>query len=118
MGWPAEEVRGQVQIVRGGREYDGRPIVPMDLEAVRNAARRIAKDGVTSGAVSAVFSPPERSGRRRRGDPPASARPYGRRKRDTASAYGPGAVVIASCAWPGSSSMRASGRAAARASVA
>jgi S-methylmethionine-dependent homocysteine/selenocysteine methylase len=31
---------------------------------------------------------------------------------------GPGAVVMASCAWPGSSSMRASGRAAARASVA
>ena len=58
--WPAdlaEAVRGQVHMVRGGHECDGRPIVPMDLGAVRDAARRIADAGVASVAVSAVFSP-------------------------------------------------------------
>lgn len=58
--WPmdlAELVSGPVSMVRGGHEYDGRPLVPFDDAAVRAAARRIRQDGLRSVAVSAVFSP-------------------------------------------------------------
>ena len=43
--WPedlAALVRGEVHMVAGGHEYDGRPIVPLDLGAVRDAGRRMA----------------------------------------------------------------------------
>jgi len=58
--WPrdlAEIVRGQVHMVAGGHEYDGRPLVPFDADAVRAAARAIRDAGIRSVAVSAVFSP-------------------------------------------------------------
>lgn len=58
--WPedlARLVRGRVFMVRGGHEYDGRPLVPFDAEAVRAAAREIRDAGLRSVAVSAVFSP-------------------------------------------------------------
>ncbi|MBN8941351.1 MAG: hydantoinase/oxoprolinase family protein [Rhizobiales bacterium] len=58
--WPrdlAEVVRGQVFMVAGGHEYDGRPLVPLDRTAIRDAARRIADSGITSIAVTSVFSP-------------------------------------------------------------
>ena len=58
--WPpdlAEVVRGHVAMVEGGHEYDGRPLVPLDTEALRQAARRIRDAGITSVAVTAVFSP-------------------------------------------------------------
>src|ERR1700679_286498 len=39
--WPedlASIVRGQIHMVAGGHEYDGRPIVPLDVGAIRDAA--------------------------------------------------------------------------------
>jgi N-methylhydantoinase A/oxoprolinase/acetone carboxylase beta subunit len=58
--WPedlAALVRGEVFMVDGGHEYDGRPIVPLDERAVRDAARRLRAAGLTSAAIAAVFSP-------------------------------------------------------------
>ena len=58
--WPddlAAMVRGQTHMVAGGHEYDGRPIVPLDLGAIRDAARRMADAGLNSVAVTSVFSP-------------------------------------------------------------
>src|SRR6185503_2297175 len=58
--WPddlAALVRGEVVMVEGGHEYDGRAIVPLDERAVREAGRRLRAAGLTAAAVSAVFSP-------------------------------------------------------------
>ncbi len=58
--WPedlATLVRGRVFMVRGGHEFDGRPLAPFDAEAVRAAAREIGDAGIRSVAVSSVFSP-------------------------------------------------------------
>src|SRR5260370_702759 len=58
--WPAELaelVRGEVFILEGGHEYDGRPIVPFDETAMRRAARRIRECGIRSVAIAAIFSP-------------------------------------------------------------
>src|SRR6202011_6025621 len=58
--WPedlAGLVRGAVQLVAGGHEYDGRPIVPLDRMAIRDAARRFADQGLTSIGVCSIFSP-------------------------------------------------------------
>jgi N-methylhydantoinase A/oxoprolinase/acetone carboxylase beta subunit len=58
--WPedlAAIVFGEVHMVAGGHEYDGRPIVPLDLGAIRDAARRMADAGMNSVGVTAVFSP-------------------------------------------------------------
>ena len=58
--WPedlAETVRGVIEMVAGGHEYDGRPIVPLDRGAVRDAARRMADAGLTTVGITAVFSP-------------------------------------------------------------
>lgn len=58
--WPtdlAALVSGRVAMVRGGHEYDGRPLVDFDVDAVRTAAREIRAAGIRSVAVSAVFSP-------------------------------------------------------------
>jgi N-methylhydantoinase A/oxoprolinase/acetone carboxylase beta subunit len=58
--WPedlASIVRGQVHMVAGGHEYDGRPLVPLDPGAIRDAARRMADAGLTSVGVTSIFSP-------------------------------------------------------------
>jgi N-methylhydantoinase A/oxoprolinase/acetone carboxylase beta subunit len=58
--WPedlAALVRGEVFMVEGGHEYDGRPIVPLDERGVRDAARRLRAARLTSAAIAAVFSP-------------------------------------------------------------
>src|SRR5207244_2644246 len=42
--WPdalAAIVRGEIFMLEGGHEYDGRPIVPFDTHGMRRAARRI-----------------------------------------------------------------------------
>jgi N-methylhydantoinase A/oxoprolinase/acetone carboxylase beta subunit len=44
-------------MLEGGHEYDGRPIVPFDETAMRQAARRIRAAGITSVAITSVFSP-------------------------------------------------------------
>jgi len=58
--WPtdlAELVRGGVWMVEGGHEYDGRPFVPLDEDAVRKAAQEMRALGLTSVAISGIFSP-------------------------------------------------------------
>jgi len=58
--WPAdlaEVVRGPIAMVEGGHDYDGRPFMPLDTGAVRDAARAMAVRGIRSVAISAIFSP-------------------------------------------------------------
>jgi len=58
--WPedlAALVRGEVVMLEGGHEFDGRPLVPLDSAGLRAAARRIRAAGLTSVGVASVFSP-------------------------------------------------------------
>jgi N-methylhydantoinase A/oxoprolinase/acetone carboxylase beta subunit len=58
--WPADlaaRVNGGVYLVRGGHEYDGREIVPLDERAIASAARQLRAAQVNAVAISAVFSP-------------------------------------------------------------
>jgi N-methylhydantoinase A/oxoprolinase/acetone carboxylase beta subunit len=58
--WPADLaalVRGDVFMLEGGHEYDGRPIVPFDRQGMRDVARRIRDSGIRSVAIASVFSP-------------------------------------------------------------
>jgi N-methylhydantoinase A/oxoprolinase/acetone carboxylase beta subunit len=58
--WPADlaaRVRGEVFMLEGGHEYDGRPIVPFDTAGMRRAARRIRERGLRSAGVTSIFSP-------------------------------------------------------------
>jgi N-methylhydantoinase A/oxoprolinase/acetone carboxylase beta subunit len=58
--WPpdlADCVRGQVFMLEGGHDYDGRPIVPFDEAGMRRAARQIRDSGIGAVAVAAIFSP-------------------------------------------------------------
>ncbi len=60
IGWPedlAPVARGRVHMVHGGHEYDGRRLMPLDREAVRDEARRIADSGLRSVAITSCFSP-------------------------------------------------------------
>ncbi|PYM54037.1 MAG: hydantoinase [Candidatus Rokuibacteriota bacterium] len=58
--WPedlAAAVRGEVFMLAGGHEYDGRPLVSLDEAGVRRVARRIREAGFPAVAVASVFSP-------------------------------------------------------------
>ncbi len=58
--WPqdlAELVRGEIVMLEGGHEFDGRPIVPFDERGMRDAAKRIRAAGLKSAAIASVFSP-------------------------------------------------------------
>jgi N-methylhydantoinase A/oxoprolinase/acetone carboxylase beta subunit len=58
--WPedlAAIVRGDVFMLEGGHEYDGRPLVPFDTAGMRRAARRIREHGLRSVGIAGVFSP-------------------------------------------------------------
>jgi N-methylhydantoinase A/oxoprolinase/acetone carboxylase beta subunit len=58
--WPedlAAMVRGEVFMLEGGHEYDGRPIVPFDTAGMRRAARRIRETGIGAVGIASVFSP-------------------------------------------------------------
>ncbi|GAB6876938.1 hydantoinase/oxoprolinase N-terminal domain-containing protein [Thermaerobacter litoralis] len=66
--WPrdlAACVGDQVFLVRGGHEFDGRPIAPLDEPALRAAARRLKAEGLKAAAVTAVFSPVDPSAEER-----------------------------------------------------
>jgi N-methylhydantoinase A/oxoprolinase/acetone carboxylase beta subunit len=66
--WPkdlAEIVRGEVFMLEGGHDYDGRPFMPLDEAGVRAAARRLREAGISSVGVSAIFSPLDPSGEER-----------------------------------------------------
>ncbi len=58
--WP-EDLRAVVQsltfMVEGGHEYDGRPLMPLDKRAVRDAAMRIRDAGIAAIGITALFSP-------------------------------------------------------------
>lgn len=63
--WPgdlAAIVRGEVFMLEGGHEYDGRPLVPFDAAGMREVARRIRDSGLRSVAIASVFSPLDGSG--------------------------------------------------------
>lgn len=58
--WPAdlrEAVNPLKFMVEGGHEYDGRPLVPLDKDAIRDAAMRIRDAGITAVGITALFSP-------------------------------------------------------------
>ncbi len=58
--WPediADAVGSHHYMVRGGYEFDGREINPLDEVAVTQAAQAIRSKGITAVAVSCVFSP-------------------------------------------------------------
>ncbi|WP_210492734.1 hydantoinase/oxoprolinase N-terminal domain-containing protein [Microvirga antarctica] len=58
--WPADLrdcVDPLIFMVRGGHEYDGRPLVPLDRDAIRDAALRIRDAGITAVGITALFSP-------------------------------------------------------------
>ena len=58
--WPADLsalVNGGIFMIAGGHEYDGRPVVPMDEAALRDAAISIRDSGVSSVGITASFSP-------------------------------------------------------------
>ncbi|ROP90704.1 hydantoinase/oxoprolinase-like protein [Stella humosa] len=58
--WPpalADLVRGEVAMVEGGHDYDGRPFMPLDRAAVTAAAHRFAAAGLKAVAIASVFSP-------------------------------------------------------------
>jgi N-methylhydantoinase A/oxoprolinase/acetone carboxylase beta subunit len=58
--WPddlAACADGGSWLVEGGHDYDGRHFMPLDVAAVRTAAREIRARGLTQAAVTAMFSP-------------------------------------------------------------
>jgi N-methylhydantoinase A/oxoprolinase/acetone carboxylase beta subunit len=58
--WP-DDLRAAIGahtfLAHGGHEFDGREISPLDPDELRGIARRIAELGITTVAVSSVFSP-------------------------------------------------------------
>ena len=58
--WPGDLARiaqGGVWSVAGGHEYDGRPILPLDEDAIRQAASEMGDQGLTAVAIASIFSP-------------------------------------------------------------
>ncbi|MBV9015481.1 MAG: hydantoinase/oxoprolinase family protein [Alphaproteobacteria bacterium] len=58
--WPEDLVRlvrGEVFMLEGGHEYDGREFMPFDDSGMRAAAQRIRDSGLKSVAIAASFSP-------------------------------------------------------------
>ena len=80
--WPAdlaELVRGDVFMLEGGHDYDGRPIVPFDEDGMRRAARPIRESGIRLVAVAAIFSPVDPSCEERAARDPRRGMPRRRR---------------------------------------
>ncbi len=58
--WPSDLRRaiGDIKVlVKGGFEYNGEEISPLDEDAIRRAAREFSQQGVEAVAVTSVFSP-------------------------------------------------------------
>jgi N-methylhydantoinase A/oxoprolinase/acetone carboxylase beta subunit len=58
--WPErlrEALGGHVFLCHGGHEFDGRLISPLDRDELRRAAEEIGRLGITTVAISSVFSP-------------------------------------------------------------
>ncbi|QTH23936.1 hydantoinase/oxoprolinase family protein [Rhizorhabdus wittichii] len=59
-GWPAdaiEAVRGEIYMVGGGLLYTGQEYAPLDVDAIRAAARDARAKNIRSFAISGGFSP-------------------------------------------------------------
>ncbi|HVC53193.1 MAG TPA: hydantoinase/oxoprolinase family protein [Stellaceae bacterium] len=68
--WPADLaalVRGEVAMLEGGHDVDGREIMPFDEAGMRAAARLVRERGLEAVAVSAIFSPLDPSHEERAG---------------------------------------------------
>ena len=58
--WPSElqtAIGGTTYMVRGGNEFDGREISPLDRKSIRETARDMQRQGIRAVAVCGVFSP-------------------------------------------------------------
>ena len=58
--WPADlaSVLGRHRyMLKGGNEFDGREIAPLDELGLRDVARDLRRKGITAAAISSVFSP-------------------------------------------------------------
>lgn len=58
--WPDDllaTLGGHAYMARGGNEFDGREISPLDPDEIRRIGRDIANKGIRAVAVSAIFSP-------------------------------------------------------------
>ena len=58
--WPDDllaTLGGHGYMARGGNEFDGREISPLDPDEIRRIGRDIAAKGISAVAVSAIFSP-------------------------------------------------------------
>src|SRR5215467_500617 len=58
--WPqdlAALVSGEIFMLEGGHDYDGRPFMPLDIAGLKAAACAIKARGLRSVAVSSSFSP-------------------------------------------------------------
>ncbi|MEV0275821.1 hydantoinase/oxoprolinase family protein [Streptomyces sp. NPDC050610] len=69
--WPDRQraaVGGHGYLCHGGREYDGRPLSPLDPAELKRTAADIAARGITSVAISSVFSPVAEEDERRAAD--------------------------------------------------
>jgi N-methylhydantoinase A/oxoprolinase/acetone carboxylase beta subunit len=58
--WPrdlAALVTGEIFMLEGGHDYDGREIMPFDEAAMRAAAQRIREMRISSVGIAAIFSP-------------------------------------------------------------
>ncbi|HZT87745.1 MAG TPA: hydantoinase/oxoprolinase family protein [Stellaceae bacterium] len=68
--WPpelADIVRGDIFMLEGGHDFDGREFMPFDEAGMRAAARRIRAGGIRSVAVASIFSPLDPSHEERAG---------------------------------------------------
>ena len=58
--WPdalRETLGGHTYLLRGGHEFDGRLISPLDEDGLRTAAADIGRKGLRAAAITSVFSP-------------------------------------------------------------
>jgi len=58
--WPtdlADLVSGEIFMLEGGHDYDGRPFMPLDIAGLKAAARKIRDKALRSVAVCSSFSP-------------------------------------------------------------
>lgn len=65
--WPPrlrDAVEGQVVMTGGGREYDGRLLAPLDAAELREVAADLEEAGITTVAITGVFSPADDSDER------------------------------------------------------
>lgn len=66
--WPANlrrAIEGQVFMLRGGHEFDGRELAALDNDELKDVAEEIKSAGIESVAITSVFSPTDDTHERR-----------------------------------------------------